>query len=379
VKEALRDLGQEITILKLGIVSPLPEQLVADFLNQVNTVMVIEEVEPFLETHIKVLATEIGFQGKILGKKEGLTPYVEELDTRKVIIAIQQAMGMEKISFSEIDELVGSTADLVPNRPPILCPGCPHSATFYALNRASRRSVLYCNDIGCYALGIQPPHSAADTLVCMGASIGMAGGFGHAQTEERPVAIIGDSTFWHSGLPGIVNAVYNSSPVTILVVDNLTTAMTGAQDHPGTGMTAMGWPSKKQNIEDAVKGLGIEVVEVIDPYQVKESVKAFKRVLSHDGPSVVISRRACMVTTLRERRREGITVLPFFVDHERCNGCAQCVDNFNCAAIYWSEVVDEKTGKKMAAIDPHLCASCGVCEQVCARKAIRQQKSLEDV
>ncbi len=380
VKEALRDLELDIPILKIGIVSPLPEKVVKEFLNQVEKAIIIEEVDPFLETHIKVLATEMGYKGIIVGKKEGITSYVEELDTRRVIESLQKALNLKKIDFSEIDQLVTETSNLIANRPPILCPGCPHSATFYALNRASRRKVLYCNDIGCYALGIQPPHSAADTLVCMGASIGMAGGFGHAQTEERPVAIIGDSTFWHTGLPGVVNAVYNNSPITILIVDNFTTAMTGAQDHPGTGMTAMGWPAKKLNIEEVVRGIGVECIEIIDPYQMKESVEAFKRALKYEGPSVVISRGACMVQiTLRERRREGIRVPPFVVDHNRCNGCAQCVDNFNCAAIYWSDVVDEKSGRKKAAIDPILCASCSVCSQVCARKAIQQQKSMEDV
>ncbi|MFX0115827.1 MAG: thiamine pyrophosphate-dependent enzyme, partial [Candidatus Hodarchaeota archaeon] len=377
LKEALRDLGMDIPILKLGIVSPLPEQVVVDFLKQIRRAIVIEEVDPFLETHIKVLAAEMGYQGKVLGKKEGITSYVGELDTRAIIEAIQKAFGEERIDLSEVDELVKKTANLIPNRPPILCPGCPHQATFYALNRASRRKVLYCNDIGCYALGIQPPHSAADTLVCMGASIGMASGFAHSQTEERPVAIIGDSTFWHSGLPEVANAVYNNSKCTILIVDNLTTAMTGAQDHPGTGMTAMGWPSKKMSLEDAVKGLGVECVEVIDSYKMKPAVEAFKRALNFEGPSVVISRGACMAQiTLRERRREGIRVLPFFVDHERCNGCAQCVDNFNCASFYWSDVIDEKSGRNKAAIDPLLCASCTFCSQVCARKAIKKQKFL---
>ncbi|MHA2270736.1 MAG: indolepyruvate ferredoxin oxidoreductase subunit alpha [Candidatus Hodarchaeales archaeon] len=380
IKETLRDLEINVPILKLGIVSPLPEQVVADFLRQLKRIIVIEEVDPFLETHIKALATEINYTGEIIGKKEGLTPYVGELNTRAVTEAIQTALGIKQIDVSETDELVKGAAHLIPNRPPILCPGCPHSATFYALNRASRRKVLYCNDIGCYALGIQPPHSTADTLVCMGGSIGMANGFGHARTEERPVAIIGDSTFWHSGLPGLVNAVYNQSEITILIVDNLTTAMTGAQDHPGTGMTAMGWPTKKLDIEEAVRGLGVDCVEIIDSYKMKPAVAAFKRALSFEGPSVVISRGACMAQiTLRERRREGLKVLPFFVDHERCNGCAQCVDNFNCAAIYWSNAVDEKSGRNKAAIDPLLCASCTFCSQVCARKAIRKQKYLGKV
>ena len=241
----------------------------------------------------------------------------------------------------------------IPGRPPVLCPGCPHTGIFYLLQR---KEVIVTGDIGCYTLGSYPPHNAMDTCVCMGASITMGHGIEKAlapDDKRRVVAMIGDSTFFHMGMTGLVNTVYNKGNSITIVVDNRTTGMTGHQDHPGTGKTLMGQPAKELDVAQVCKGLGVEKVHVLDPYKIKENRALFRQILSEPGPAVIVSRRPCALLVKRGAPKR---VVP-----EQCNGCKLCLQ-LGCPAM---SLVDDKV-----VIDESLCGGCAMCVELCGRKAI---------
>jgi indolepyruvate ferredoxin oxidoreductase alpha subunit len=243
-----------------------------------------------------------------------------------------------------------------PPRPPVLCAGCPHRATFLAVKRATKGKAVYPNDIGCYTLGIMPPQSTGDLLICMGSSAGSAGGL--SRTVDEPViAFMGDSTFFHTGIPPLVNAVHNGHRFVLNVMDNSTTAMTGHQPHPGLPIDGMGDPAIAINIEKVCKGVGVEFVRTVNPLNIKETQKVFEDALAHEGTSVVITRSPCALKVERELRKRGIKRVKYTVDQEKCTRCDTCTKIFACPAFY--KVGDEHY------IDPDMCWSCGVCEQVC--------------
>jgi indolepyruvate ferredoxin oxidoreductase alpha subunit len=370
--EAVKWLGIEdrVSILKIGTPNPLPEELVLKLLNSVEEVLVAEELDPFVELHVKAIAGEHNLPVKIHGKD--LLPRIGELSTRKVTEAIARlTKAKTPVDFTGIDKLEQETAPLLPWRPPALCPGCPHRASHYAIRLASRRVArelgkdiepVYPGDIGCYALGYNPPQEASDTIICMGGSFGIANGMAHV-IDAPIVAHLGDSTFFHSGIPPLVNAVYNKANITMVILDNSATSMTGFQPHPGTGYTAMGDETVMLKPEEIARACGVKFVEVVDPFDLKEATETIEKAIRFEGPAVVVSRRLCAIIEQREKKKRKEATVPYRVDPEKCNvKCNACIDLLGCPALI-------KEGAK-TVIDESLCNGCGLCAQVCPHKAI---------
>jgi indolepyruvate ferredoxin oxidoreductase alpha subunit len=372
--EALKWLGLEdkVSILKIGTPHPLPEELVIELLKSVKEVLVVEELDPFVELHVKALVGEHNIPVKIHGKD--LLPRVGELSTRKVTEAVIKLTDAKPpIDFAKIDKLAKETTPLLPWRPPALCPGCPHRATHYAIKLASKKvardigqevEAIYPGDIGCYSLGYNPPLEAEDTTICMGGSFGIANGLAHV-VKAPIVAHLGDSTFFHAGIPPLINAVYNKANITMVIMDNSATAMTGFQPHPGTGYTAVGDETTQIKPEDVARACGVKFVEVIDPFDLKNAAKTIEAAIRFEGPAVIVSRRLCTMIDQREKRKRKEPTITFQVDQDRCNDkCHACIELLGCPAIIME---DGKT-----VIDQTLCTGCGLCAQVCPYKAITE-------
>ncbi|KAA0004316.1 MAG: indolepyruvate ferredoxin oxidoreductase subunit alpha [Thermoplasmata archaeon] len=357
VKEALHDLNANAKILKLGFTNPLPSNMILNFMKSVDKILIIEELEPYLEEQIKKIAYENELDVKIYGKGfEGLSR-IYEYTPFIVYSAIAKFMGIEY----KIDKIKVNTAP----RPPVLCPGCPHRATYYAVKSVAPPDTIYPTDIGCYTLGLLPPYKTADFLLCMGSSVGSGGGFSIA-TGKKVISFIGDSTFFHAGLPALINALYHNHNFTIAILDNSTTAMTGHQPHPGSSINGMGNPATPIDIAKLVKGMGVKHVEVVNPYNLKATKEAFKRALEYEGLSVVIAKAPCILLDLK-RRRKRIT---FEVVQEKCTRCQECINNFACPAFY-------RDGEQIK-INDALCTGCGFCVQVCPEGAIKIKKEVKN-
>jgi len=340
VKEVL----PQASVLKLGMTYPLPEQRIRDFAAKVERLYVVEELDPFLEDEIRALGISV------IGKDR--FPATGELSPERVAAGF----GLEVTASS-----VPTTN--VPPRPPVLCPGCPHRGFFHVLRKLK---AIVTGDIGCYTLGVLPPLETMDTCVCMGASIGNALGMKRAQPSDdtRPVvAVIGDSTFVHSGITGLIDAVYNNTPVTICILDNSTTAMTGGQDHPASGKTLRGQDTYRLDLPSLAKAVGVEDVLVVDPYDLEAVERSLKYATQLSKPSVVITSRSCMLKT---KQRPA----PVFVNTDICTGCRLCL-RLGCPAI---EFTTNKEGKLEPHINPTLCRGCGVCIQVCRVGAIGRKQ-----
>lgn len=363
VEDAVRDLGisDRVRVLKLGMTFPLPKALITDFLSTVENVIVVEELEPYLEEAIKVIAKECGWQGKVVGKE--YVPRAFELNVPLVRAAISR---FTEVSYKPRYEAVPSTVvpQNLPQRPPNLCPGCPHRATYHEIKRIFGSEALYPTDIGCYTLGLLPPLSMADFLICMGSSVSTAGGFSVAQ--DRPVvAFIGDSTFLHAGITGLINSVFHDHRFLLVILDNSTTAMTGHQPHPGASMTREGICEPKVKIEDIVRACGVKRLEIINPIQVKKScdaISSMKESLDKEpGVYVIISRSPCPL--LERRVVKKVKKLVFQVD-DTCDGCGRCLEELACPAFYREN--------ERVQINRFMCIGCTVCAQVC--KSIKPVK-----
>lgn len=333
-KEAFPD----ASFLKVGLSYPLPEKLIRKFAAQVEELWVVEELDPFMEEQVKALGIDCHGKDRL--------PLCGELNPDIIRDAITGAAPDD-----------GAQPDLPP-RPPSMCPGCPHRGMLWALKR---NKCFIAGDIGCYTLGFLPPLSAIDTCLCMGAGInhahGMATVFGPG--KEKIAAVIGDSTFYHSGITGLLNLAYNKGAALIVILDNSTTAMTGSQDHPGTGITVRGERTVNLDLENLVRALGIEWVRTVDPYDVKQARKDVKEALAFEGPSVIISKAPCVLLKSRKVPGRALTV-----DADVCTGCKVCI-GLGCPAI---EFRDEK-----AHIN-ETCVGCGVCADLCAPGAIGGEK-----
>ena len=333
VKEVL---GDTASILKIGMPNPLPVNLIKDFAKKVKKLYVIEELDPIIETHIRSLGIEV--EGKnlfsILGEFSQQT--------------IAEVLGKEAKEFV-------CAESIIPARPPMMCAGCPHRGMFYTL---AKNKITVHGDIGCYTLGAVPPLSALDSTLCMGASISGLHGFNAArgsEAEKKSVAVIGDSTFMHSGMTGLVNVAYNATNSTVIILDNSITGMTGHQQNPTTGYNIKGDPAAKVDLEALCCALGINRVRVVDPYNLKECENAIKEELAVEEPSVIISRRPCVLL-------KSVKTAPSLnVNADKCRSCKRCM-GLGCPAISF------KDGK--AKIDNTLCVGCGVCKQLCAFDAI---------
>lgn len=372
VQEALDQMSLKAEVLKLGITHPLPEQKIVEFLRRHKRVVIVEELEPFLETHARRLAHLNEVRVEILGKEQDFFPRIHEYNPRIVIEALAKITNCNTpINWQEVGEAAKAIPDLPP-RPPLLCAGCPHRATYYAIRTATRGKAIYPSDIGCYTLSIAPPLETADILFDMGSSITTACGLAEV-TDQDVVATIGDSTFFASGLAGIANAVYNQHRICLVVLDNRTTAMTGHQPHPGTGVTGMQKEVPPLSIEDACKGLGVKYVKTVQPFDsiaglVSEVREMVKWARDNHSPAVLISKEPCALLTAAERRRSGESPPKYFVDPEICNACKRCLNRLSCPAMYQ----DPETEK--AVIDETLCNLCGTCVAVCPQGAIKQKE-----
>jgi indolepyruvate ferredoxin oxidoreductase alpha subunit len=309
----------------------------------------VEELEPVLEEHIERMAREHHPELTILGKRSGHIPQEGELDALMVRNAIARMLGLQEKEVSALREAEA----LLPTRPPALCPGCSHRATYYAMRKAFGKDAIFPSDIGCYTLAVRM--GTIDTCLCMGSSIPIASGI-RFSGEERPICCsIGDSTFLHTGLPGLLNAAYNNARITVAILDNATTAMTGHQPHPGTGFTVTGEATKAVSLDAVARALGADFVGTTNPYGVAATVETFRQARDFPGLSVVIARQACMTNA----RRAGVRRKQFRVN-EDCTGCKQCVE-FGCPAIEF----DGERSRINA-----LCTGCGVCAQICPSNAI---------
>ena len=356
VMDAIRELNiaDQVQVLKLGMTYPFPEELCLDFIGKVNKVLVVEELEPFLEDMLRVAAQEHGLTVTIKGKSGELLPRYFEFDPVQVKSAVAR--------FFQLDYRVPKVemGTALPQRPPNLCAGCPHRASYYAVRQAlGEGGAIYPSDIGCYTLGLLPPLAAADYLLCMGSSVSSAGGFSKAQ-DKPVVAFVGDSTFFHSGVTGLINAVHNDHNFTLVILDNGTTAMTGQQPHPGVELTGEGRQPPKVDIKALVRGCGVDRIVVVNPLQVEKTIAKIKEIMAGEpGVKVVISKSPC---PLFERRVTGKKQKIVFRVTNECDMCRRCLDELGCPAFTYCED-EEECG--FIAIDEHLCSGCSVCKQIC--------------
>jgi len=335
----------QASILKLGLSFPFPDRLIKDFASSCRKIVVVEELDDFLEEHIRSLG--------INAKGREYFSGIGELNPDKI------AMGRYKMENSTTDKIedtdIDSFISSLPARPPVFCPGCPHRGLFYAL---SKIDCVVTGDIGCYSLGVFPPYERMDTIICMGGGITVAQGMDRAGFKDKPlIGVVGDSTFFHSGITGLLETSYNKGISTIIIVDNRVTAMTGHQDHPGTGKTLMGEETFCAYPEDFARACGIKNVRVIDPLDLDETLKVIKEEVKKEAPSVIISRRAC---ALIDKKKKGT----WSVDCNVCTLCGRCL-KVACSAIY------KKEEENKIFINPVLCSGCGFCAQVCPKEAIK--------
>ncbi len=328
--------GETASVLKLGMTNPLPEKLIRDFAAKVDRLVVVEELDPIIENHVKALG--IPCEGK------NVLPIIYEFSQN----LIARALGRP------VPE--GRTLDTqIPARPPVMCAGCPHRGMFYTLKK---NKVTVLGDIGCYTLGAVQPLGSIEMTLCMGASIGAVHGFNKIlgkESEGKTVAVIGDSTFMHSGMTGLANVAYNQSNSTVIILDNSITGMTGHQQNPTTGYNIKGDPAGKINLEALCAAMGFERVRVVDPYDLSACDKVIKEELAFEGPSVIISRRPCALLKYVKHKA------PLKVNTDKCVGCKSCMQ-IGCPAI------SIKNGK--ACVDNTLCVGCGVCSQLCHFSAL---------
>ena len=323
--------GDSVSVLKLGIVNPLPEKLVKDFAAKVRKLYVVEELDPIIETFCRNLGLEV------VGK-----------DVFSITGEFSQKTVAKAFGLADKENVTVEAE--IPVRPPMMCAGCPHRGLFYVL---AKNKLTVLGDIGCYTLGSAPPLNALDMTLCMGASVSGLHGYnvaGGKETENNTVCVIGDSTFMHSGVTGLINVAYNMSNSTVIILDNSITGMTGHQQNPSTGYNIKGDPAGKVSLEKLCDSIGINSVRVVDPYNLEECERVVKEEIAKDEPSVIISRRPCVLLKYVKPKK------PLVVNTEKCRSCKRCM-KFGCPAISFRD--------NHAVVDPTLCVGCGVCAQLC--------------
>ena len=343
-----RDVFPDASFLKLGLTHPLPQKLIAGFIKSVDEIYVIEENDPFLEEQIKAAGYFVkgscAYDSPITGKDK--VPITGELDPT----VVARSFGLQR--ESSVQPIA------VPARPPVLCPGCPHRGVFYAI---SKLKLTATGDIGCYTLGMMEPLGAMDTVICMGGSVTAAMGLEKALGPEmarRTVAVIGDSTFFHSGITGLIDMVYNNAQGTVVILDNRITAMTGHQQNPGSGRTLQGQTSPVLSLEDICHACGVKHVAVVDPLDLKATEAALKAAAGHPGVSVVIAKSPCILIDKKFKPT-------LHVDEDACVGCKLCL-KLGCPAISFD------SARKKSKIDPIFCTGCEVCASLCPKKAMKR-------
>ncbi len=364
--QVIEDLGlqREVSLQQVGAY-PIPEKVLLGFLESVDSVLVVEELTPFVEDRVSLCAFRNRRQIPVLGKHSGHFPMEFEYGPDLVEDAVRDYLKLER--REQLPEAVPG----LPPRPPVLCPGCPHRASFYMVNKVFGKRTVYCNDIGCYTLGYGEPLHACDTVLCMGSSVTQASGIART-TGRRTVAYIGDSTFFHSGLPALVNAVQADDDITVVILDNYITAMTGFQPSVTTsGRTSKESPqpgaqtSDGDAIENAVRGLGVREVFSLDPFDEEATIAALRQAKSGTGVNVVVFHSPCVVNQRRVTKRSKRP--PFAINPELCNACSLCVRVLGCPAILVADGV--------YTIDQDLCAGCELCARICQHGAIQPAAS----
>ena len=371
------NLGMDI--LKLGLSYPVPKELIADFCNNLEGIFVVEEVDPILEKEVLAIIGEYGLNIPVYGKFDNTFPMVHEYNCDIIRIGFNKILSdkeslIEKelsdetlVSLPETYELsddLNKVVENIPTRAPTLCAGCSHRSAYFAAVKAyeelgiAKEEMIFASDIGCYTLGISPPFETADYLLAMGSSVGDGCGFSVA-TNQNVMSFIGDSTFFHSGLSPLVNAVHNKNNFVLTILDNRITAMTGGQPNPGIPVDGMGDVAPAISIEDIVKAIGVEFIEIVNPHNVKKTVDIYKKALEYEGVAVVIARYPCTLIKGQKRKK------PMEIK-DNCVQCLHCVEKLACPAISYLN------GK--VVVDEALCKACTVCIQICPNKAIGVKK-----
>ncbi len=346
---------RDFSLLKVGTPFPFPAKLALEFLQQVDEVLCMEELDPVIEKELLLLCGQHHLPVRIHGKLDKTAPCAGENSVELARCLLADFFDKKVVEELCVNTGTGADRPALPVRPPVLCAGCPHRASFYAVKQAVKgRNAVFSGDIGCYTLGNAKPLDMVDTCLCMGADVTIAQGLQRVEPDTLHFAFIGDSTFFASGMTGVVNAVYNQTDIILVVLDNSTTAMTGHQPHPGTGKTMMGGISEKVSIEKVLLAMGVSYVTTVNPFHRKEALRAVEEAAACDGVRAVIFQAPCIAVT---KPAAG-----FSVNQDKCIQCKKCIRDLGCPAI----VVED--GRVM--IEPSLCYGCTLCAQVCPAKAI---------
>ncbi len=353
VKECLKG-RDDIRLIRVATAFPFPEEFILKALNGVEEVLCVEELSPYIEEQILKTAGKHHLPLRVSGKLDGSVPHNGENSVELCSGILDRFLGIR--AGREQTDL--SDAPALPVRPPVLCAGCPHRASFYAVKQAMKgKKAVFCGDIGCYTLGNAMPLDMVDTCLCMGAGITMAQGLSHMNPDTVCFAFVGDSTFFASGMTGVVNAVYNEADIILCVLDNSTTAMTGHQPHPGTGRNMMGNVVEKVSIEKVLEGIGVKKVLAVDPLNLEESVRAVRECTGEKGARAIVFRSPCVALT----KPEGKCA----IDAGKCVNCKKCIREIGCPALIVSD--------GQVTVDRNLCTGCGLCGCICPVKAIGKE------
>ena len=356
----------EATILKIGTPFPFPAELAAEYLKNHSEITVFEELDPVIEDALISLCGSKKIDCNIHGKHDKTVPEAGELSVEIIKAIILKKINPSQFAQSATGNETENSPEL-PVRPPVLCAGCPHRGSFYAVKQAMKgQKTAYCGDIGCYTLGNAMPLDMTDTCLCMGADITMAQGFYHNEPDTHCFSFIGDSTFFASGITGVVNAVYNQAKQTVCILDNSTTAMTGHQPHPGTGVTMMGEIVEKVSIPKILEAVGVKPIIEVDPFDQEKAVAAVKEADAAPRVSAIIFKSPCISIAGKLGYKFPGTKS---VDKEKCIGCRKCINELGCPALSLSTKTNSK-GKQLVEVDKSLCTGCGLCAGVCPVKAI---------
>ncbi|WP_405733569.1 indolepyruvate ferredoxin oxidoreductase subunit alpha [Anaerovibrio slackiae] len=354
VNEAMAELGQ-LRELKVSTPHPFPEDLAVEFLQGLDEVLCVEELDPVLERELTYICGKHHLPVKILGKLTHDVKNSGENTRDSVMDNLAAFMGKARPQSGALTAEELSDMPELPVRPPVLCAGCPHRASFYAVKQAMKgRKTIFCGDIGCYTMGNAMPLDMVDTCLCMGAGLGIAQGVNHMEPDTSCFAFVGDSTFFAAAIPSVINAVYNQAEMTLIVLDNSTTAMTGHQPHPGTGRTMMGDVVNKVSIEGILRGIGLEFVETVNPLDLQASIDTVKKAAGLPGVKAIIFKYPCIAI----EKPEGCMA----VDSSKCINCRKCIRELGCPALIIRD--------NQVVIDETLCTGCGLCSQVCPVQAI---------